>query len=173
MSHQTVTICIGACVAMCRNRENQPLPQEEMQRNNHPGRDPRSAPVSGSIDPNIGGSIRAVSDISRQNRIAPSLILLCIKMPLVHRTRQTRYNGDPLRRRFEDVTMFPVTTKTSYNFATVDAGADMKHCELIPLRPPAITNQSSNVLHGAPWGTLLLVTQFVWTLIDCRATSLP
>ena len=31
-------------------------------RNNHPVRNPRAAPVSGSIDPNMGGSIRAVGD---------------------------------------------------------------------------------------------------------------
>ena len=46
----------------CPSPENQPLPQEEKQGNNHPLRDPRAAPVSGSINPNIGGSIKAVSD---------------------------------------------------------------------------------------------------------------
>ena len=38
------------------------MPHEERARNNHSVRDPRAAPESGSINPNIGGSIRAVSD---------------------------------------------------------------------------------------------------------------
>ena len=45
-----------------RSGENQPLPQEENPRNSHPVPDHRSAPVSGSINPDMGGSIRAVSD---------------------------------------------------------------------------------------------------------------
>ena len=48
--------------------EIQLLPQEGKQRNNHPVRDPRSAPVGGSINPNMGGSIRAVSDIVRREK---------------------------------------------------------------------------------------------------------
>ena len=46
----------------CPSPEIQPLPQEERTRNNHPVRDPRAAPESGSINPNMGGSVRAVRD---------------------------------------------------------------------------------------------------------------
>ena len=53
---------------LCRSPANQPLPQEEKQRNNHPARDPRLAPVSGSINPDMGGSIRAVSDSAEEHR---------------------------------------------------------------------------------------------------------
>ena len=42
--------------------EIQPLPREKRSRNNHPVRDPRVAPESGSINPNMGGSIRAATD---------------------------------------------------------------------------------------------------------------
>ena len=62
----------------CRRPENPPLPQEENPRNNHPVRDPRSAPVGGSINPNMGGPIRAVSDNwGRVQRRSVSFRLRC------------------------------------------------------------------------------------------------